>query len=234
MRRKTLVLAALVLFAAASHGQKAEMTAEKNACPANAPFLSAEAVKKAGVELPVFKRYCYIDRSGSYALLLFEKQDRPFPDEMLSSAIQATLFKLGSDGALTRQWSIRDFAGKADAGINFRSKLVEFADLDADGLIEPILVYRFFAPDDGSGFSSSDFSGGIKIITFHQGRKVAIHAITGQLDDERRTTANANFFALPKPARQYLVKKMAGMYSARQFGFDNSFGFMPQEERGAR
>jgi hypothetical protein len=234
MRRKTLVLAALVLFAAASHGQKAEMTAEKNACPANAPFLSAEAVKKAGVELPVFKRYCYIDRSGSYALMLFEKQDRPFPDEMLSSAIQATLFKLGSDGALTRQWSIRDFAGKADAGINFRSKLVEFADLDADGLIEPILVYRFFAPDDGSGFSSSDFSGGIKIITFHQGRKVAIHAITGQLDDERRTTANANFFALPKPARQHLVRKMAGMYSARQFGFDNSYGFMPQEERGAR
>jgi len=234
MRRKTLVLAALVLFAAASHGQKAEMTAEKNACPANAPFLRAEAVKKGGVELPVFKRYCYIDRSGSYALLLFEKQDRPFPDEMLSSAIQATLFKVGSDGALTRQWSIRDFAGKADAGINFRSKLVEFADLDADGLIEPILVYRFFAPDDGSGFSSSDFSGGIKIITFHQGRKVAIHAITGQLDGERRTTANANFFALPKPARQYLVKKMAGMYSARQFGFDNSYGFMPQEERGAR
>jgi len=234
MRRKTLVLAALVLFAAASHGQKAEMTAEKNACPANAPFLSAEAVKKAGVELPVFKRYCYIDRSGSYALMLFEKQDRPFPDEMLSSAIQATHFKVGSDGALTRQWSIRDFAGKADAGINFRSKLVEFADLDADGLIEPILVYRFFAPDDGSGFSSSDFSGGIKIITFHQGRKVAIHAITGQLDDERRTTANANFFALPKPARQHLVRKMAGMYSARQFGFDNSYGFMPQEERGAR
>lgn len=232
MRRKTLVLAALVLFAAASHGQKAEMTAEKNACPANAPFLSAEAVKKAGVELPVFKRYCYIDRSGSYALMLFEKQDRPFPDEMLSSAIQATHFKVGSDGALTRQWSIRDFAGKADAGINFRSKLVEFADLDADGLIEPILVYRFFAPDDGSGFSSSDFSGGIKIITFHQGRKVAIHAITGQLDGERRTTANANFFALSKSARQHLVRKMAGMYSARQFGFDNSYGF--QEERGAR
>jgi hypothetical protein len=58
-------------------------------CPADAPFLSADALKKAGFELTVFKRYCYADKSGSYALLLSEKQDLPFPKEPLSSAIQA-------------------------------------------------------------------------------------------------------------------------------------------------
>ncbi|WP_354375588.1 M949_RS01915 family surface polysaccharide biosynthesis protein [Variovorax paradoxus] len=219
---------AFALFTVASHAQT---KAEKHACPANAPFLNADAVKKAGVELPVFKRYCYTDKSGSYALVLSEKQDLPFADETLSSVIQATLFRVGGDNVLTRQWSIRDFAGKEDAGINFRSKLFEFADLDADGLIEPILVYRFFAPDDKDGFDSDDFSGGIKIIAFHQGRKVVVHAITGILDGQRSTRANADFFALPKPVRQHLVRKMAAMYSAGQFGFDNSNGFMPKKAR---
>ncbi|MDQ0569538.1 hypothetical protein QFZ42_001372 [Variovorax paradoxus] len=231
MPLQTLALAALaLLFAASGHAQ---IKAEKNACLAYAPFLSADALKKAGVELPVFKRYCYEDRSGGYVLVLGEKQDLPFPGELLSSAIEASLFKVGSSGVLARQWSIRDFAGKEDAGVNFRSKLAEFRDLDADGLIDPILVYRFFAPDGVDSFNNDHFSGGIKIIAFHQGRKVAIHAITGNLDGERKTTANANFFALPRSARQYLVKKMAGMYRARQFGFDNSYEFVPRKV-GAR
>lgn len=228
MKRKLLAVAAFALLAVASHAQA---QVEKNACPADAPFLNADAVKKAGVELPVFKRYCYTDKSGSHALVLAEKQDLPFAKETLSSVIQATLFKVASDGALTRQWSIRDFAGKDDAGINFRSRLFEFADLDADGLVEPILVYRFFAPGDKDSFDSDDFSGGIKIIAFHRGRKVVIHAITGGLDGDRSTTANAEFFALPKPVRQHLVKKMAGMYEAGQFGFDNSYDFMPKKAR---
>jgi hypothetical protein len=229
MKRNLSALAAFALLATASHAQTTKV--EQNACPADAPFLSADAVKKAGVELPVFKRYCYTDKSGSYALLLSEKQDLPFTKETLSSAIQATLFKVGGDNALTRQWSIRDFAGKDDAGINFRSKLSEFADLDGDGLIDPILVYRFFAPSDKDNFDSDDFSGAIKIVAFHQGRKVVIHAITGDLDGDRSTRANADFFALPKPVRAHLVKKMAGMYKAGQFGFDNSDDFMPKKAK---
>lgn len=229
MKHKVLALAACALLAA-SHAQ-AQAQAEKNACPADAPFLSADAVKKASVELPVFKRYCYTDKSGSYALVLAEKQDLPFTKETLSSTIQATLFKVGSDGALTRQWSIRDFAGKDDAGINFRSKLSEFADIDADGLIDPILVYRFFAPIGGNSFDSDDFSGAIKIVAFHQGRKVVIHAITGDLDGDRSTSANAEFFALPKAVREHLVKKMARMYEAGQFGFDNGNDFVPKKAK---
>ena len=228
MKSKVLALAASALLAAASHAQT---QAKNNACPADAPFLNADAVKKAGVELPLFKRYCYTDKSGSYALLLAEKQDLPFTKETLSSTIQATLFKVGSDGALTRQWSIRDFAGKDDAGINFRSKLSEFTDIDADGLIDPILVYRFFAPGDKDNFASDDFSGAIKIIAFHQGRKVVIHAITGNLDGDRSTRANAEFFALPNAVRVHLVKKMARMYEAGQFGFDNSDDFMPKKAK---
>jgi hypothetical protein len=60
---------------------------------------------------------------------------------------------------------------------------------------------------------------------------VVIHAITGDLDGDRSTRANADFFALPKPVRAHLVAKMAGMYKAGQFGFDNSDDFMPKKAK---
>jgi hypothetical protein len=225
--------ASLALLGGWSQAQPAKADS-KSECPADAPYLDAEALKKAGFELTVFKRYCYADKSGSYALLLGEKQDRPFPKEPLSSAIQAVLYKVERDNALTRQWSIRDFAGPDDGGINFRSKLAELTDIDGDGLVDPIVVYRFFARADDGSISTDDFSGGIKLITFHQGRKATIHAITGDLDGDRKTTANSNYFDLPKPIRQHLVQKMAAMYKARQFGFDNSYDFAPRKEAARR
>ncbi|MFH0129243.1 M949_RS01915 family surface polysaccharide biosynthesis protein [Variovorax sp. VaC1] len=230
--KKILAFASLSLLAAGSSAQTAE--AGKNECPANAPYLGAEALKAAGFELPVFKRYCYTDKSGSYALLLGEKQDRPFHSEQLSSTLQAALYKVDGDKVLTRQWAIRDFAGKDDGGINFRSKLIELSDIDGDGLVDPILVYRFYPLVDTDSISTDDFSGGIKIVTFHRGRKATIHAITGDLDGDRKTTANSNYFALPKVARQHLVRKMAAMYKAGQFGFDNSYDFVPKREVSGR
>ncbi|MFM9925037.1 hypothetical protein VLK31_18740 [Variovorax sp. H27-G14] len=225
-----LALAALAWAATSGHAQTRPAS---NECPANAPYLSTDALQKAGFGLPVFKRFCFTDKSGSYALVLGEKQDLKFSKAQLSSAIQATLYKVGNDHTLTQQWAIRDFAGKDDAGIKFIPEIIEFPDLDGDGLTEPVLVYRFFEPD-GKSFASSSYSGGIKLLTFHQGRKIVIHAITGDLDGDRSTTANSTFFALPKAARQHLVKKMSAMYSADQFGFDNSFGFVPRKEAAAR
>jgi hypothetical protein len=233
MRGAPLAIALLVSLATGSHAQT-PAGKSGNECAAGAPYLNAEALKKAGFELPVFRRYCYSDKAGSHVLLLGEKQDLPFPEEKLSSAIQAALYKVGADGgSLTPEWSIRDFAGKEEAGLNFRSKLIELADIDGDGLVDPVLVYRFFEPDGADRIVNDDFVGRIKIVAFHQGRKATIHAITGNLDGDRKTTANANYFALPKPVQQHLVKKMAAMYSAGQFGFDNSYGFVPRKE-GAR
>lgn len=233
MRGVLLAIALLVSLATGSHAQT-PAGKSGNECAAGAPYLNAEALKKAGFELPVFKRYCYSDKAGSHVLLLGEKQDLPFSEERLSSTIQAALYKVGADGgSLTPEWSIRDFAGKEEAGLNFRSKLIELADIDGDGLVDPVLVYRFFEPDGADRIVNDDFVGRIKIVAFHQGRKATIHAITGNLDGDRKTTANANYFALPKPVQQHLVKKMAAMYSAGQFGFDNSYGFVPRKE-GAR
>jgi hypothetical protein len=95
-------------------------------------------------------------------------------------------------------------------------------------------VYRFFNPVDADHIDNDDYVGRIKIVAFHLGRKATIHAITGHLDGDRMTTANDNYFALPKPVQQHLVKKMAAMYDAGQFGFDNSYGFVPKKEAARR
>lgn len=240
MKLRFFALASLALLAPWSHAQaqagKTSTVAVAAApeCPANAPFLSAEAVKKTGFELPVFKRYCYTDKSGSHALLLGEKQDLPFPEEQLSSVVRASLYRVGADNTLTQEWSIRDFAGKNEAGVNFRSKLIELADIDGDGRVDPVLVYRFYNPDGAEHIDDDDYVGRIKIVTFHKGSKATVHAITGHLDGERKTTANSNYFALPKAVRQHLVQKMSAMSSAGQFGFDNSYGYVPKKEAGGR
>lgn len=202
--------------------------------PRQRPVSECRCLKAAGVEFPVFKRYCYTDASGSFALLLGETQDLAFPEEQLSSAIQAALYKVEGGRVLARQWAIRDFAGKDEAGVNFRSRLIELTDIDGDGRVDPILVYRFFNPDGAGHVDTDDFVGRIKIVAFHQGRKVTIQAITGHLDGERATTANGNYFALPKAVQQHLVKKMAAMYEAGQFGFDNSYGFVPKKAPAPR
>jgi hypothetical protein len=228
-------LATLALSATCSHaqGQPGKAIAARE-CPANAPFLSADALKKTGFDLPAFKRYCYTDAAGSHALLLGEKQDLPFAEELLSSTIRASLYKVEPDNTLVQEWSIRDFAGKDEAGVNFRSKLIELADIDGDGLVDPVLVYRFFNQKDAEHIDDDDFVGRIKLVTFHKGNKATIHAVTGHFDGERKTTANSTYFALPKPVQQHLVKKMTAMDAAGQFGFDNSYGYEPRKERARR
>jgi hypothetical protein len=241
MKFKCIALASLASFALVATWSHAQGQPSKNAnvgaareCPANAPFLSADALKKAGFDLPAFKRYCYTDAAGSHALLLGEKQDLPFAEELLSSAIRASQYKIEADNTLTPEWSIRDFAGKDEAGVNFRSKLIELADIDGDGLVDPVLVYRFFNQTDAEHIDDDDYVGRIKLVAFHKGNKATVHAVTGHYDGERKTTANSNYFALPKQVQQHLVKKMTAMDAAGQFGFDNSYEYVPKKERAAR
>ncbi|MFZ6875848.1 M949_RS01915 family surface polysaccharide biosynthesis protein [Undibacterium sp. Di27W] len=194
-------------------------------------WLNADTLKKSKVLLPVFKHYCYSDQSGSYVLYLTEKQDRTYGAEKLSSAVEAHLFKIASDKSLSNVISIRDRAESEEAGMEFWSKLTEIADIDRDGNIDPILVYRFYN-QDGANTDREAFSGRLKIIMFYKGEKVVIRAITGNLDGERQTTATENFFSLPASVQKHLVKKMEGMYKDNLYGFDNSYQFVPRKSKG--
>lgn len=210
----------------------AQSKKDKSTCADDALLLNTDTLRKSKVLLPVFKHFCYSDQSGNYVLYLTEKQDKRYASEKLSSAIEAHLFKIEIDNSLSSPISIRDQANKAEAGLEFWSKLTEIADIDKDGNIDPVLVYRFYNEDDDGKINYDAFAGRIKIILFYKGEKVVIRAITGDLDGERLTTATENFFSLPASVKKHLVKKMIGMYKDNLYGFDNSYKYFPQKPKG--
>lgn len=196
--------------------------------------LDSQAIKYLKIRLPVYKCYFFKDNTGEYYLYLTERGDKAYKTEKLSSSIEAHLFKKSQDGSLKLQWVIRDFSNKDEAGVYFKTKLCEFVDIDGDGIVEPIVVYRYLnkSDEDSSDFDGDSFSGKIKIIMYYKGSKVAIRAKTSIYDGERATTASATFFTLPPKVRSYLVSKMENMYNNKDFGFDNSYKFIPQRLNG--
>lgn len=190
---------------------------------------SAETTKSIAHGFAIFKTLCYADASGSYVLYLLVDKSKAARERPLPRALQVQLFKL-TGGALRSQAVARDASAGSETGVEFLPELIEVGDIDGDGLIDPVIVYRFYRSDDDSD-GSDDYSGRIKLITFYKGDKVAIRAVTGTLDNSRSTTASPNFFTLPKKAQGHLVAKMKRMYENHQFGFDNSFGFKPRREK---
>lgn len=196
-----------------------------DAC-AQVQFAQSAAITIVPDGFTVFKTVCYADASGSYVLHLLVDKGKAARERQLPRAVQLQLFKL-TGGALRPQTVARDASAANEAGVAFLPELIDVGDIDGDGLIDPVIVYRFYAAD---GDSDDDFSGRIKLITFYKGQKVAIRAVTGMLDGSRSTTASPNFFTLPKKAQDHLVATMKRMYDNHQFGFDNSFGFKPRRE----
>ena len=192
------------------------------------------ALEERGLHLAVEKCFAYADKTGDYALYLSGTSDRRYPDETLSTAVAAQLFRKAPDGSMALQWVIRDHAGKDEAGVSFSPHLMEFPDLAGDGVVTPMVVYQFAVFKEGTSDVVDDdsFSGRIKLIWFHGTTKIAIRAITGDLDGDRATRATDSFYALPKKERAYLAHKLEKMYMDQDFGFDNSYEFYPQKEKG--
>lgn len=197
-------------------------------CVDDAFLLHRDTLKTAKVTLPVFAHFCYRDKSGDYVMYLTESGDRRYDGETLSSKIGAYLFKINAGPTLAAKGTVIDSAPQGMAGVQWWTKLTELNDIDGDGLVDPILVYRFYASDDGKMLSDT-YEGRLKIIAFHRDAKAAIRAITGNLDGQRSTTASAPYFKLPPALQTHLVRKMRRMYDEHQFGFDNGNAFKPRK-----
>lgn len=203
---------------------------DETKCADTASFSSEDILKKYNIQPSIFKYYCYGDQSGNYVIYLTGRQNRHFKNGTLSNFIAADVFKINKNGSLNSFFTIRDASSEYDAGLNFDIDLTEIRDIDSDGLIEPILVYRFFEMDKNT-INTDAFSGRIKIVMFYKGKKIVIRATTGGLDDERSTTANKNFFLLPTLIQNHLVKKMTDMYKNNVFGFNNGYDFKPRKQK---
>ena len=224
MHLLTVPLFALFIFSSAN-----AQAAPGSRCANDDFLLHRDTLKTAKVTLPVFAHFCYRDKSGDYVVYLTESGDRRYDGETLSSKIGAYLFKINPGPTLAARGTVSDSALEGTAGVQWWTKLTELSDIDGDGLVDPILVYRFYASDDNGKMLSDSFEGRLKIIVFHRDAKAAIRAITGDLDGQRSTTASAPYFKLPPVLQTHLVRKMNRMYDDDQFGFDNSHAFKPQK-----
>lgn len=228
INKKYTGLILLILFTISSL-LNAKPISTENLCENDDFYLSANTLTSVSITLKVYKHFCFKDAHGKYVLYLSERPDKKFKDDTLSTKIQAHTFLLESNRMIAMQ-SISDFPNQEEAGVEFLSGLTELSDIDSDGYADPIIVYRFFNMDAGEPVDDS-FQGRIKIIMFHNGKKIVVRAKTGELDHERASVANEEFFKSPISIQNHLVKKMMDMYDANEFGFDNSFNFKPQKEK---
>jgi hypothetical protein len=175
------------------------------------------------------------DRSGAWQLYLLGNEDRHDGDHAMSTRLAAELFTRQPDGTFVQRWLLRDRIAPDEAGAWFSRKLSEFEGLDADGTVAPLLVLRFVSwkgadPRDGA---NEDFDAGrLKLVLPGGAVPATVTALTGTLDDERRTTANDAYFTLPEATRRHVQQLLRQWNHDQVFlSADNGGTFAPRREK---
>ena len=234
-RRMRPLLAAIALACCATLAQ-AMPTEAPRACKPSDGKPAKLANDEHGNPMKLAQCKHWIDRSGEYELWELASDDQVVDEYHLSRSLAAQVFRKQPDGTLAQQWVIRDRVDPYEAGAWFSQHLTEFPDLDGQGVLTPILVLRFVPEEDPPSaekpFRSGPFEGRLKLVFFHDGTKVAVRAVTGELDDERHTTATDSYFALP-PAWRHHVEGLLRRWHADQVfvSDDASPAFVPKRER---
>jgi hypothetical protein len=192
-----------------------------------------------GVALKVQRCLRYGDRAGDWQLYLLGSEERHDEEFVLSSRLVAQLFRRLPDGTLAPQWVLREHIADGEAGAWFSRKLSEFRDLDGSGNVTPMLVLRFVpwrhAEQPADGANEDYDAGRLKIVLLQAGVASTVEAITGVLDDERRTTATATYFALPEPTRRHVQQLLHDWNRDQVFLSDDHGGrFVPRQEKKTR
>lgn len=161
-----------------------------------------DAIKKElGIRFPIFRAYEYNDKLGKHYLVLSENK---LNDTVTNDTIKA--FNIKADSSkLTIQWTISDFRLKKneiseEKSIWFWSKYIELNDINADKIIDPIIVY-------GTSGINSTGDGRIKILIYYENKKSAIRHQNGELDFQRNTKVDKEFYEIP-PQIQRRVKEI--------------------------
>ena len=177
------------------------------------------------------------DAAGDWQLYLLASHDRRDGDHLMSTRLAVQMFRRHPDGSMVEKWVLRDRVAIGEAGAWFSRRLSEFRDVD--GQVAPLLVLRFVswkdadAPQEGA---NEDFDAGRLKLVLPEGDKPAtVVASSGVLDDERRTTANDAYFALPAATRRH-VQALLRQWNRDQvfLSADNGGSFEPRRDKKAR
>jgi len=165
-----------------------------------------DAIKKElGIRFPIFRAYEYNDKLGKHYLVLTENK---LDDKLTNDTIKA--FNINANSSkLTIQWTINDFRLKKnevseEKSIWFWSKYIELNDIDGDEIIDPIIVY-------GTSGINSVGDGRIKILTYYKNTKHAIRHQNGELDFQRNSKVDKEFYSIPTQIQRRVMQIMKAM-----------------------
>lgn len=209
MYRTTFTL--LLLFASTMvFGQSNYASSEKLSQIATAKFFNDSFNKQLGITYPIRRVYKCIDKSGQFFIVLTESNDSITGDrDTLHHSIKVFNFRQDKSG-LVKKWEMNDFITKQatnddmETSIWHWTKYCEFADLDNDSLIDPVLVY-------GSSGMNYISDGRVKILIYYKGQKIAIRHQNGILDGERNTQVDKAFYTLPSKLQDHIIILMKKM-----------------------
>ena len=237
MIRRHASLLALLVGVCATAAQAAPV-APPRACTAADGVPRKLPNDEHGAPLKLSRCHHWVDRSGEYQLWPMASEDRTVDGYHLSKSLAAQLYRKQPDGTLAPQWVLHDRVDAFEDGAWFSQHLTEFPDLDGQGVLTPILVLRFVPqkdpPDPNDPVAAGPFEGRLKLILFHDGTKVAVRAVTGELDDERRTTATDSYFTLPSAWRRHVEGRLRTWMHDQVFVSDDGNAFVPRRERDPR
>ncbi len=230
MRRHILALL-LTCCATLAQGAARECTQADGAPPRPVPDEHGDALR-------IERCLRGTDQAGDWQLYLLGSDDRRDGDHVMSTRLAARMFRRQPDGTLVQRWVLHDRIAPGEAGAWFSRKLSEFRDLDAGGEVAPLLVLRFVSwrgEDAKGGVDEGYDAGRLKVVLPGGDPPATVVAITGTLDDERRTTANEAYFALPEASRRH-VQQLLRQWNRDQvfLSADNGGGFVPRHEKKRR
>ncbi|MCD0468913.1 M949_RS01915 family surface polysaccharide biosynthesis protein [Flavobacterium sp. JAS] len=149
-------------------------------------------------DFPIYKAFEYQDKGGVYELLLCENQKNISKKDTLNTKIQA-ISTMNDHGGFLEKWRINDVLESTEpkeTNIWFWTKYCSTKDLDADGYIEPIIVY--------GTRNENDEIKRVKIITVYKNKKYVIRAVECDLDYCRSFKKDQNWNTLPQKIKSYV------------------------------
>ncbi|MBP9142174.1 MAG: hypothetical protein OT643_11885 [Bacteroidetes bacterium] len=200
-----------MLISLTSFGQKKRTSSIILTQQETANLFTDSLKKQLGINYPIRSVYKCKDKSGIFYMVLTETNDNiTTSSDTLHHNIKAFNFRQNKN-ELVKDWEMNDFIAKQvankdemEASIWFWTNYSGFADLDKDGLIDPILIYGT------SGMNNTD-DGRVKILTYYKGKKIAIRHQNGVLDFERNTKVDKTFYALPQAIQDHIKQIMEKM-----------------------
>lgn len=191
---KSISILLLLLFSQFIFGQR-PIVESKILSESEVQTVFTDVIKKElGIRFPIFRAYEYNDKLGKHYLVLTENTVEKNGKEFKNDTIKAFNIKVDSS-KFTIQWTINDFRLKKneiseEKSIWFWSKYIELNDINGDKIIDPIITY-------GTSGINSIGDGRIKILIYYENNKRAIRHQNGELDFQRNTKVDKEFYELP-------------------------------------